>query len=128
MSDLTTEWVSLQNRTWIQTAKKVMSKVLKVPNIKTWFGVAVPNSQWSEGLTQSYNQFIFHKQNLGSIEKALAGGLYAHPVAWENAVRTVFRNAFVFNKPGTDGVLEIAAAGSEVFESNIAKLKEGRMP
>lgn len=118
------EWAGPSKKTWIATAKRVMAEVLKVDGLKYWFGVVVPNKSWGHELVVSYNTHIHHKDNLVSIQKKLAAGEYAHPVEWENAVRIVFRNAFVFNKRGTEErILEIAEAGSHVFETQLARLK-----
>ena len=100
-------------------------------NIKVYFCNPVPvltgRNSWNAELVSSYNSLIFHKSDLGTIEARLKEGGFPSPAHWENAVRTAFRNSFVFNKPGldaiSDAVLAAAEAGSKVFELEICRLK-----
>lgn len=108
---------------WVATALKVMQEMRKAhPLVKTYFCVPVPVHQ-----VVDYPSIIYHPQDLGSIEAGLKSGALGHPETWQAAVRTVFRNAYVYNKGGPvdptgQVVLTVAEAASRVFE--LAMFKE----
>ena len=69
-----------------------------------------------------YPAIIKHPMDLKTIGDAL-GGVITTPDEFTALCRTVFRNAFVYNKPGQpDGVRECAEKLSLVFEKEILKL------
>ena len=66
---------------------------------------------------------IKHPMDLRTIEGMLTRGEITTPDEFTALCRTVFRNAFVYNKPGQpDGVRECAERLSLVFEKEIAKM------
>mmetsp|Transcript_40291 Transcript_40291/g.99701 ORF Transcript_40291/g.99701 Transcript_40291/m.99701 type:complete len:202 (+) Transcript_40291:49-654(+) len=70
-----------------------------------------------------YPLIIKHPMDLRTIETMLVGGQIATPDEFTALCRTVFRNAYVYNKPGAaDGVRECAEKLSLVFEKEMAKL------
>jgi len=98
----------------------VMRKISKCKDIKL-LSTPVPLD-----LVRDYTTVIFHLQDLGSIEAALKENGFAGPDDWINAVRTVFRNATVYNKEDFDigsMILAAAEAGSNVFEKEMLRLK-----
>ena len=70
-----------------------------------------------------YPAIIKHPMDLRTIEGMLTRGEITTPDEFTALCRTVFRNAFVYNKPGQpDGVRECAERLSLVFEKEIAKM------
>ena len=70
-----------------------------------------------------YPAIIKHPMDLKTIEGLLLSGAITTPDEFTALCRTVFRNAFVYNKPGQpDGVRECAERLSLVFEKEILKL------
>jgi hypothetical protein len=70
-----------------------------------------------------YPAIIKHPMDLKTIEGLLLSGAITTPDEFTALCRTVFRNAFVYNKPGqADGVRECAEKLSLVFEKEILKL------
>lgn len=70
-----------------------------------------------------YPNIIKHPMDLKTIEGMLLAGEIATPDEFTALCRTVFRNAYVYNKPGAaDGVRECAEKLSLVFEKEIAKM------
>jgi len=70
-----------------------------------------------------YPEIIKHPMDLKTIERSLLEGRIATPDEFTAHCRTVFRNAYVYNKPGTaDGVRECAEKLSMVFEKELAKM------
>lgn len=118
---LANEWISTAtDRGWVKTAVEVMRKISKCKDIKL-LSTPVPLD-----LVRDYTTVIFHLQDLGSIEAALKENGFAGPDDWINAVRTVFRNATVYNKEDFDigsMILAAAEAGSNVFEKEMLRLK-----
>jgi hypothetical protein len=61
--------------------------------------------------------------DLKTIEGMLQSGQIVTPDEFTALCRTVFRNAYVYNKPGAqDGVRECAEKLSLVFEKELAKM------
>lgn len=70
-----------------------------------------------------YPAIIKHPMDLKTIEAMLTRGEITTPDEFTALCRTVFRNAFVYNKPGQpDGVRECAEKLSLVFEKELAKM------
>ena len=70
-----------------------------------------------------YIEIIKHPMDLKTIESMLLSGQIATPDEFTALCRTVFRNAYVYNKPGQqDGVREAAEKLSIVFEKEVAKM------
>ena len=70
-----------------------------------------------------YPAIIKHPMDLKTIEGLLLSGAITTPDEFTALCRTVFRNAFVYNKPGQpDCVRECAERLSLVFEKEILKL------
>lgn len=126
---LCTEWMSSEaDRGWVKAALDVMRKVKacdKAAVVKQWLCVPVPVH-----VVPDYPKVIFHPQDLGTIEAALKDNGFASPDAWIAAMRTVFRNVDVYNKPdGGIGSLIISAAdsASQVFEKEILRCVQLRV-
>ncbi len=122
-SVLCTEWMSTEaDRGWVKAALDVMRKVKACdPSVKQWLCVPVPVE-----VVTDYPRVIFHPQDLGTIEAALKDNGYGSPDAWIAAVRTVFRNVFVYNRE--DGgvgskVIAAADAASQMFEKEMLRLR-----
>ena len=120
-----TEWMSTEvDRGWVKAALEVMRKIKACdqgPTVKHWLCVPVPLHQ-----VPDYPRVIFHLQDLGTIEAKLKDNGFASPNDWIAAVRTVFRNVFVYNKPdGGVGSKIIAAAdsASHVFEKEMLRMR-----
>lgn len=147
------EWLSHgQDRSWVKSAFEVIKKAkLAHKDVKTYFCRPVPimsgKDKWNDSLVLNYNSIILHKMDLGTIEAKLKEGGFASPAVWENvrqaecgslrlakdaltlcpqAMRSVFRNSFVFNRRGdpiSDVVLDAAEAASTSFELEMLRLK-----
>ena len=122
---LAAEWQSTTTaRGWVKAALEVMRKMKggeQAAVVKQWLCVPVPVH-----MVPDYPRVIFHPQDLGSIEAALKDNGFGSPDEWIAAVRTVFRNVFVYNKPdGGIGSKIIAAADatSNVFEKELLRLR-----
>lgn len=131
---LCNEWQStVADRQWVKAALAVLRTVkacdgntgpanaAHVPIVKAYLCVPVPIDQ-----VRDYTNVIFHRQDLGTIEKNLKDNGYASPDDWIAAMRTVFRNVFVYNKPdGGIGSIILAAAdcASHVFEKELLRLR-----
>ena len=106
--------------TWVRTALEVVKKLKnKDAKIREFLCAPVPAA------VSDYHHIILHPQDLGSIEARLRSGGFAHPDEWIAAVRTVFYNAFVYNRPVGIGVAVLAAAnaGSKLFEEELLRLR-----
>ena len=119
------EWMSMaSDRGWVKAAKDVMKKVRsadRAKDIKELLCVPVPLHEVTD-----YTRVIFHLEDLGTISKKLDDNQFAGPDDWINAVRTVFRNAIVYNREdGSIGSKIIAAASSAstTFEKEMLRLK-----
>ena len=70
-----------------------------------------------------YPTIIKHPMDLKTIEGKLQSGQITTPDEFTALCRTVFRNAYVYNKSGAaDGVRECAEKLSLVFEKELAKM------
>jgi hypothetical protein len=126
-SQLAREWLSLApDRSWVKSACEVMKKLKQLTNVRAFLCVPVPAATWPPQLTHNYLSIVHHPSNLGSIEQQLKDGQLATPDAWVACVRTVFRNAFVFNAPtdpDSKAVLAAAELASRVFETEMMRLR-----
>ncbi len=115
------------DRAWVKAALEIMKKLRSADkNVKLFFCVKVPAPTWSQQLTQSYLSIIHHVTDLGTIEQALKDGRYVTPDEWVAQVRTVFRNAFVFNDPRdatSKAILDCAENASKIFEKEMMRLR-----
>lgn len=123
-SKLFAEWTGGEGREWVKAALSTMQKMKTCDQgavVKQWLCVPVPVEQ-----VPDYPRVIFHPQDLGTIEAKLRSGGFASPDDWIAAVRTVFRNVFVYNKP--DGgigsvIIKAADCASGVFEKELLRLR-----
>lgn len=130
-SMLAREWLSTApDRGWVKAALEIMKKVRAAhKDVKLYLCIKVPQPAplWSPELIANYNAIVFHPNDLGTIETRLKDKdqAYATPDEWMNAVRTVFRNCFVFNAPSdpiSAAVLKAAESASLVFEKEMKRL------
>ncbi len=121
-SILASEWLSTTtDRGWVKAALEVHKKLKAChKDVKDWFCKPVPRE------VGDYHSIIFHATDLATIESRLKDNGFASPDDWVAAVRTVFRNAFVYNRP-TDPtgvkVLSVAEAASMAFEKEMLRLR-----
>lgn len=127
------EWLTTSaDRGWVKAALEIMKKVRAChKDVKLYLCVKVPQpvGVWNQELIDSYNSVVLHPNDLASIEARLkdahGGSAFVSPDEWINAMRTVFRNSFVFNAP-TDpvsaSVLKAAETASLTFEREIKRL------
>lgn len=89
-------------------------------DVKHWFCSAVPET------VTDYYTIIFHPTNLALIEAQLREGAFETPEEWMASMRTVFRNAFVYNRASDEtgrAVLAVAEAASSCFEREVLRLR-----
>ncbi len=107
----------------MKAANEVMKRLRSAhKDIRNWLYTPVPAA------VTDYHVIIFHPMDLATVEARLKDGSFATPDEWIAAVRTVFRNCFVYNRGGAADptgakVLAIADAGSAVFEKEMMRLR-----
>lgn len=70
-----------------------------------------------------YPKIIRHPMDLKTLETKFKSGLVQTPDEFIAQMRTIFRNAYVYNKPGDpSGVREAAEKLSAIFEKEIQKI------
>jgi|TARA_B110000977_G_scaffold201406_1_gene295853 hypothetical protein len=107
-------------RQWQKQCQLVLKKMMTQKKLSWAFNE--PVDAVALGIPD-YPQIIKHPMDLKTIEGLLLRGTITTPDEFTALVRTVFRNAFVYNKPGQpDGVRECAEKLSLVFEKEIAKM------
>jgi len=107
-------------RQWQKQCLNVLKKMITAKKLSWAFNE--PVDPVALGIPD-YPAIIKHPMDLKTIEGLLLSGSITTPDEFTALVRTVFRNAFVYNKPGqADGVRECAEKLSLVFEKEILKM------
>ena len=115
------EWAGrMSDRGWVKAALEVMKKVKAQKDVVKFFDKPVSAS------VTDYHALIFHPVDLAALDASLRDGRLGSPDEWAAAVRTMFRNAFVYNRPSDPFgamVLRAAEAGSATFEKEMMRLR-----
>lgn len=116
------EWtkaLSQCQRTWQKECLKVLDKCIR--HKMSWpFKEPVDPVQLN---IPDYPKIIRHPMDLKTIETRFKSGLIQTPDEFVALMRTVFRNAYVYNKPGDKSMVREAAEKlSGIFEKEIRKM------
>jgi hypothetical protein len=119
---LASEWLSsASDRGWVKAANEVLKRLRRAhKDASYWFGTPVPPA------VSDYHKIIFHPMDLTTVETKLKDGGFATPDEWIAAVRTIFRNCFVYNRrddPTGAKVLAIAEVVSAAFEKELLRMR-----
>ena len=118
------EWnmpLSQCTRGWQKLCHNVLKKMFTTHKKLSW-PFNEPVDPVAFGIPD-YPDIIKHPMDLKTIESMLLSGQITTPDEFTALCRTVFRNAYVYNKPGAaDGVREAAEKLSLVFEKEVAKM------
>jgi hypothetical protein len=107
-------------RRWQKACQQVLKKCTAARKLAWPFMEPV---NWEVLNIPDYPVIIKHPIDLRTIETKLNAGQIETPDEFVALVRTVFRNAYVYNKPGDpSGVRECAEKLSELFEKELKKL------
>jgi len=116
------EWtkaLSQCQRGWQKECLKVLEKCMKH---KMSWPFKEPVDPTALGIPD-YPTIIRHPMDLKTIETRFKSGMIQTPDEFVALVRTVFRNAYVYNKPGDpSGVREAAEKLSYIFEKEVQKM------
>ena len=117
------EWnvpLSSGKRRWQKSCQQILKKCTAARKLAWPFLEPV---NWEVLNIPDYPVIIKHPIDLRTIETKLNAGQVETPDEFVALVRTVFRNAYVYNKPGDpSGVRECAERLSEIFEKELKKL------
>ena len=117
------EWnvpLSSGKRRWQKSCQQILKKCTAARKLAWPFLEPV---NWEVLNIPDYPVIIKHPIDLRTIETKLNAGQIETPDEFVALVRTVFRNAYVYNKPGDpSGVRECAERLSEIFEKELKKL------
>ena len=117
------EWqtpLSQAKRMWQKTCAGILKKLFTYKKLAWPFTEPV---DWEVLNIPDYPVIIKHPMDLKTIESKLHDGHIESPDEFVALVRTVFRNAYVYNAVGDpSGVRECAEKLSQIFEKELAKL------
>ena len=107
-------------RKWQKWALDVLKKLEKQP--KHYWPFKEPVDYVAFNIPD-YPLIVKHPMDLRTVGERLAEGIIETPDEFVGMVRTVFRNAFLYNKPGSAaGVFECAEKLSKIFEKEVSKV------
>ena len=117
------EWttpLSQGKRKWQKTCAGILKKLFTMKR-QAW--PFVEPVDWEALNSPDYPVIIKHPMDLKTIESKLHDGHIESPDEFVALVRTVFRNAYVYNAKGDpSGVRECAEKLSQAFEKELSKL------